>query len=126
MLSPFEVFILMLVVVIVVMLFRNRRSHELADQLARRYCGRNEFQFLDGTVLMQRMSIHFAPPRLCRHYRFDYSLNSVDRYQGVLSLCGDHVQSFRVNPDHLSAQMNVEAAVGTEATSTPAIPPKEL
>ena len=90
-------------IVLAIGLLRNRQIHERADRLARQYCQQNGLQFLDGTVAFKGM--HFERSRLhfCRSYRFDYSISSADRYQGLLTLCGDHIQSFRVNPDHLQA-----------------------
>ncbi len=84
-------------------LLRNRQMHEKADRIARRFCDQNDLQFLDGTVSFKGMRIERKRLHFCRCYRFDYSLNSADRYQGLLTLCGEHIQSFRVNPDHLRA-----------------------
>ncbi len=103
MLNPFEVIILIAVITLVVMLLRNQRFHELANGLARNYCEKNSLQFLDGTVSFRGLMLDRKRFHLCRSYRFDYSLNSVDRHQGLITLCGEHIQSFRVNPDHLDA-----------------------
>ncbi len=103
MLQPFEVVLLFVFVVIAIMLLRNRQAHERADQVARQYCRQNGLQFLDGTVVFRGMRLERNRLQFCRSFRFDYSLSSADRHQGLLTLCGDHIQSFRVNPDHLKA-----------------------
>ncbi|MGI9317792.1 MAG: DUF3301 domain-containing protein [bacterium] len=95
--------LLFIVIVLAIMLLRNRQIHEQADRIARQYCNQNGLQFLDGTVVFKGMRLERKRLHFCRSYRFDYSLNSADRYHGLLTLCGEHIQSFRVNPDHLRA-----------------------
>jgi hypothetical protein len=102
-LQPIEILLLISVIMLAMMLLRNRRMHEKADRVVRRYCEQNGLQFLDGTVAFKGMRLERLRLHFCRSYRFDYSLNSADRYQGLLTLCGEHIQSFRVNPDHLRA-----------------------
>lgn len=105
MFSPIEVFVGFALITIVIFLVRNQRFHEMADQLARRFCQRHNLQFLDGTVVFR--GLHFDRRRLhfCRIFRFDYSINSVDRFAGSVTLCGEHIQSYHVHPDHLQANV---------------------
>ena len=97
----FEMFIAIGLIGVLVMLYRNQRYHELADHLVRHYCRRHGLQFLGGTVSLRKITVSRQPLMLCRSYRFDYSLSSVDRFHGSVTLCGEHYQSFRVQPDHL-------------------------
>lgn len=103
MLNSVEMLLVMALAVAVILLLRHRQYHEKADALARQYCKRNGWQFLDGTVSSRGVSLNRKQLHLCRSFRFDYSLNSIDRYHGTITLCGDGVQSFRVNPEHTAA-----------------------
>ncbi len=101
MLSPLEVFIAVIIVLVVIFVIRNQRFHEIADRLAREFCQRHKLQFLDGTVMFRGLHLDRRRLHFCRTFRFDYSLNSVDRFAGSVTLCGEHIQSYHVHPDHL-------------------------
>ena len=98
-----DVLLLISAIVAGVFLFRHRRMHEKADGLARHYCKRNGLQFLDGTVSSSGISLNWRKLHVCRSFRFDYSLDNVDRHFGLVTLCGENMQAFRVNPDHMKA-----------------------
>ena len=101
-LSPIQVILLFIFIVLIMILIRNRRFHEQADRLVRQFCQRNGLQFLDGTVSFRGMRFEFRHFYLCRSFRFEYSLDKLDRHHGLLTLCGQHGQLFRVNPVHLT------------------------
>lgn len=100
-LNPIQVALLFGIVIIIVMLVRNQSYHEQADRLARQFCQRNHLQFLDGTVSFRGMKIELRQFHICRSFRFDYSLDKMDRHHGMVTLCGQHIQSFRINTDHI-------------------------
>lgn len=102
--GPLEFVLGALLVGATVLWVRHRKFHEEALVLVRRYCERNDLQLLDSTVAFQGFRIERWPIYLCRSYRFEYSLNRIDRYRGLFTLCGDATQSFRVDPTHLTAR----------------------
>jgi len=102
--GPLEMALGALLVGATLLWVRHRKFHEEALVLVRRYCDRNGLQLLDSTVAFHGFRIEHWPIYLCRSYRFEYSLNRIDRYRGLFTLCGDATQSFRVDPAHLSAR----------------------
>lgn len=61
---------------------------------ARRECSKEGVQLLDQTVQQIRLSAsrdHNDRWRLWREYRFDYSIDGVNRYQGRLVLLGNRL-----------------------------------
>lgn len=111
MLSPFEVILGFIVVIVAVFLARNQRFHETADELSRKFCQRHNLQFLDGTVMFRGLRFDRRRFHFCRTFRFDYSTNSADRFPGSITLCGEHIQSFHVHPDHIQVS-DIEPQVG--------------
>ena len=101
MLSPPEVFVVFIILIVVIFLVRNQRFHEIADRLAREFCSRHDLQMLDGTVAFRGLHLDRRHWHFCRTFRFDYSINSVDRFRGSVTLCGDQIQTFFVHPDHI-------------------------
>jgi len=68
---------------------------ELARRVSKQACQRSGVQWLDDTVFCKRR-------RLCRNarghvqiyreYRFEFSSDGEERYQGLVCLCGKYVQ----------------------------------
>lgn len=101
-LGPFEFAFAALCFCAALLWVQHRRFHERAVGVVSGYCATNGLQMLDGTVAFRGFRFERWPWHICRTFRFDYSLNGVDRHKGQLTLCGEHTQSFRVNPDHLA------------------------
>lgn len=68
-----------------------RATSELASHYGRRACEEAGVQWLDHSVMLERISLRRAPDgwlRLLRRYRFDISINGQDRHRGHLELLG--------------------------------------
>lgn len=96
--------LLLLLTVAVVFLIRGRGYHESADKVVRDCCRQNGLQLLDGTVSFHGFSLLWERVSLTRTYRFEYSLNGVDRYQGLVTLSGNQAIALRIDPEHLAAK----------------------
>ena len=103
-LNPLQVVLFFALIIVIVMLVRNRTFHEQADRLARQFCQRNHLQFLDGTVSFKGVKLELKRWHLCRSFGFDYSLDKLDRHHGIVTLCGQHIQTFRINTEHIETR----------------------
>jgi hypothetical protein len=75
------------------------RVRELAIHAVRRASERDDFQFLDQSVHLQRLSLSRDGSgrwRVWRQYRFDYSYDGVERRQGQVTMLAKHLQSILV------------------------------
>lgn len=79
------------------------RAREMAISRARRYCQDIDYQFLDETVALSSMkpgrdfSGHFA---FHRYYQFEFSLDGLNRFNGIAYLIGHQLQSIQLDhPD---------------------------
>jgi uncharacterized protein DUF3301 len=79
------------------------RARETAISRARRYCQDINYQFLDETVALSSLkpgrnySGNFA---FHRYYRFEFSLDGHDRFNGTAYLIGHQLQSIQLDhPD---------------------------
>lgn len=76
------------------------RVRELAIQAVAQASRRDDFQLLDQTVHIQRMSLNRDVSgrwRVWRQYRFDYSLDGVERRQGHVMMLAKQVQAVVVS-----------------------------
>ena len=76
------------------------RVRELAVQAALRDSERDDFQVLDQSVHIQRVSMSRDDTRrwrIWRQYRFDYSYDGVERRQGFVIMLGKQLQSVVVS-----------------------------
>ncbi len=76
------------------------RVRELAIQAVTRASAQDDFQLLDQSVHVQRLSLsRNEAGRWCiwRQYRFDYSLDGIDRRQGHVIMLGKKVQALIVS-----------------------------
>ena len=72
------------------------RVRELAVQAVGHASRRDDFQLLDQSVHIQRMSLSRDETgrwRMWRQYRFDYSFDGVERRQGFVIMLGKQLQS---------------------------------
>ncbi|QIB67105.1 DUF3301 domain-containing protein [Kineobactrum salinum] len=79
------------------------RVRELAVQAVARAGERDDFQLLDQTVHLNRLSLSRDERgrwRVWRQYRFDYSFDGVQRHQGFVIMLGQRLQAVVVRePD---------------------------
>jgi Protein of unknown function (DUF3301) len=76
------------------------RVRELAVQAVGRASARDDFQLLDQSVHLQRVSLSRDETgrwRIWRQYRFDYSYDGVERRQGFVVMLGRQLQSIVVS-----------------------------
>jgi hypothetical protein len=76
------------------------RVRELAVQAVGRASERDDFQLLDQSVYMRRISLSRDDNgrwRVWRQYRFDYSYDGVERRQGFVTMLGKQLQSIMVS-----------------------------
>ena len=76
------------------------RVRELAIAAVAQASRRDDFQLLDQTVHIQRMSLSRDANgrwRIWRQYRFDYSLDGLERRQGHVMMLANKVQAVIVS-----------------------------
>lgn len=76
------------------------RVRELAVQAVARASARDDFQWLDQSVHIRRLSMSRDDSgrwRIWRQYRFDYSYDGVERRQGIVIMLGKELQSIIVS-----------------------------
>jgi hypothetical protein len=76
------------------------RVRELAIAAVAKASRKDDFQLLDQTVHIQRMSLSRDASgrwRIWRQYRFDYSLDGVERRQGHVMMLAKQVQAVVVS-----------------------------
>lgn len=80
--------------------FAATRVRELALQQVARASQRDDFQLLDQSVHIQRVSLsrdQHGRWHIWRQYRFDYSLDGVERRQGHVIMLGKKLQAVVVS-----------------------------
>ena len=98
-LSIGEVVLFLLLVGLAVYQFQSLRVRELALQAARRACQQQGVQLLDQTVSLQRVSLSRDQKgywRVWRQYRFEYSIEGVEREYGNIIMLGHRVEALVV------------------------------
>ncbi len=76
--------------------FQSMRVRELALAAARRACREAGVQLLDETVSIQRLSASRDDAgrwRLWRQYRFEYSVEGLERERGHIIMLGNRLQA---------------------------------
>jgi hypothetical protein len=84
-------FFFILVIVVVLYWFNSMQCKSYAVVYARRECDKHGVQLLDQTVQRTKLSMSRDQGdrwRLWREYRFDYSEDGVNRYEGRLTMLG--------------------------------------
>lgn len=86
-------------------IFSATRVRELAISAVKRAARDGDFQLLDDTVSLQRISLSRDGKgmwHICRQYRFDYSYDGVQREQGAVIMLGKSLQALVVSePDRV-------------------------
>ncbi len=90
--------------VLIALVFQGRRYHESANRVVEDCCRQNGLQLLDGTIAFAGLRLLPGRFRLCRAYRFEYSIDGTDRFEGHIVLYGDQPVTFHIDPDHLAAR----------------------
>lgn len=78
-----------------------RGAAEVAAHYGRRACEESQVQWLDHTVMLERISLRRAPDgwiRPLRRYRFDFSSDGLNRQRGQLELLGSELQWLNMPP----------------------------
>lgn len=89
-----EALILVLFGAAVLYWFTSQQCKQLAITGARRECERHSVQLLDQTVQQTKLSMsrdHAGQWRFWREYRFDYSLDGINRHEGRLTMLGKRI-----------------------------------
>jgi len=76
------------------------RVRELALQAVQRAARRDDFQLLDQSVHLHRISLsrdRAGRWRVWRQYRFDYSYDGAERRSGVVVMLGRELQSILIS-----------------------------
>ena len=95
-LSLGEVLVLMILGALCLHFLAATRVRELALQHVGRASTRDDFQLLDQSVHLQRLSLSRDSEgrwRIWRQYRFDYSYDGVERRQGHVIMLGKQLQA---------------------------------
>ncbi len=95
-LSLGDVLVLFGLVGVVAYVFQSMRVRELALSAARRACRDAGVQLLDETVSIQRLSASRDAAgrwRLWRQYRFEYSIEGLERERGHIIMLGNRLQA---------------------------------
>ena len=74
----------------------SQRCRDVAIQIARQTCKRQELQFLDGTATLKSIKLYFtrqSGPGFKRTYTFDYSVDGVGRHSGCIIMHNSQVTS---------------------------------
>ncbi len=94
-----EILLLLLVFAIALYWQNGMRCKEIASNAARLECKRENYQFLDQTVHQQHISMSRDTGgtwRFWRDYRFEYSIDGIERRRGRVLLLGQKVVSVNV------------------------------
>ncbi|MEA3291254.1 MAG: DUF3301 domain-containing protein [Pseudomonadota bacterium] len=104
MLTPWNVALIVFLVLAARTIIMNMKLRERANEIAKTYCERRGLQFLDGTVALESIRMVRGANRwgLRRTYRFDYTSHATDRHRGALLLLGEQLESFIVREDLIS------------------------
>lgn len=91
-----EFFGLVIIALAVGLWIDGARARERAIQHCRRACREQGVQFLDETVVFSRLGVGWTRQgvRLRRTYRFDFSVQGVERYNGEIRMLGSALERF--------------------------------
>jgi len=102
--APYQVFAVMIAVLAFLFIVKSQKLKEQANLIAKQLCRRHDLQFLDGTVAFRGLHFDRSSFSLVYRFRFEYSVNSADRYPGFISFVGKHMQNLFIAPEHLKSQ----------------------
>ncbi len=91
---------LLLLVLLCMHFLASVRVRELALKAVGRASERDDFQLLDQSVHLRRISLsrdEHGRWHIWRQYRFDYTYDGVERRQGLVTMLGQQLQSILVS-----------------------------
>ena len=77
------------------------RAKELARIAGRRACERAEVQFLDDSVVREKLRLRRGSSgriELCRNFAFEFTSDGERRYHGRVTLCGGQITDLYMEP----------------------------
>lgn len=97
--------IALIVVLLLVWLWKDSSEvHEQATRLGAAACKSVNAQFLDQTVVLSKLRLcrtSSGTMALFREYRFDFSIDGVNRREGCISMCGKRVLDMVLDVDSI-------------------------
>ncbi|MCG8394392.1 MAG: DUF3301 domain-containing protein [Pseudomonadales bacterium] len=96
-----DIALVTLVVVVAALFWRSHGIRERALVYTRRYCEREEVEFLDETVGMEKLTLRRddnGKLRVTRIYRFEFTVTGGERYPGHTYVQGGQVQRVELPP----------------------------
>jgi len=89
-----ELIFLILLGILIIFWLNTLRIRELALQVARETCYRQQLQLLDATVSLKNLRLRRLAGRLTlqRTFQFAYSSQGDDRHTGFIITVGNHVE----------------------------------
>ena len=96
-----DIFLVTTVVIIAALFWRSHGIRERALAYTRKYCEREELEFLDETVGMERLTLQrdsHGKLRITRIYRFEFTVTGGERYQGHTIVMAGMVQRVDLPP----------------------------
>lgn len=82
------------------------RCKELAREAGKVACKRNELLFLDDTVVIVKVRLQrdiYGNMKLYREYKFEFTSDGENRYNGTISILGKLVQKVNMDAYHFDA-----------------------
>ena len=101
--SLFEALLMAGIVALAWFWYDSRRAAELAIKLCQRACRDMNLQLLDETVAVAGLGLSRDQDgrlKILRRFRFQFSVNGVDRHAGRATMLGTHMESVQLDmPD---------------------------
>ena len=96
-----QVLILIFIFLMIWFLWSGIRCKEIAVRLGQAHCEKHAVQFLDQTV--ERVTLKLTTdsrrnPGWYRSYQFEFATNGEHRYQGLIVMFGERLQSIKMDP----------------------------
>ncbi|KPK40574.1 MAG: hypothetical protein AMJ69_01930 [Gammaproteobacteria bacterium SG8_47] len=82
------------------------RAKERARTAGRRACERADVQFLDDSVVRDKLRLRRASSgrvELCRNFAFEFTSDGERRYRGHVTLCGGQITDLYMEPYRVSS-----------------------
>jgi hypothetical protein len=96
-----DIFLISLICLICVYWFNAQKTKEIALEAAREHCLTLDVQMLDGYVALNGIRLKRDKLRkiqLQRSFLFEFSSTGNERYNGILLMLGDRVESIYMEP----------------------------
>ena len=100
-----DLFLVTTVVIIAALFWRSHGIRERALVYTRKFCEREDIEFLDDTVGMDKLTLQrdsHGKLRVTRIYRFEFTVTGGERYQGHTIVMSGVVQRVDLPPHRFS------------------------